>query len=102
MTFSKGVPKDISILVQRFRDVAMSTRLLWTRIEISFGTPFEKVIAYLQRSKMSPFDLCFDIDTNLASPSNSQLELDSQLYTIAEWGIIMSYMTRCRSFSARS
>jgi hypothetical protein len=73
----------------------MNTRLLWARIEVSFRTPFDKVIAYLQRSMTSPFDLYIDIDTNLGS----DLQLDP--YTISEWETIMSYMARCRRLSAR-
>ena len=91
----------LSHVNQRFRDIAMNARLLWSRIEVSFRTPFDKVIAYLQRSMNSPFDLYIDIDTNLGSRSDSQLDPDVHLYTISEWEIIMSYMARCRRLSAR-
>ena len=98
-----GPPIEIvlSHINQRFRDIAMNTRLLWARIEVSFRTPFDKVIAYLQRSRTSPFDLYIDLDTNLGSGSDLRLGTDVQLYTISEWETIMSYMTRCRRLSAR-
>jgi hypothetical protein len=98
-----GPPIEIilSHVNQQFRGIAMNTRLFWARIEVSFRTPFDKVIAYLQRSRTSPFDLYFDIDTHLGSGSDSQLDPDVHLYTISEWETIMSHMTRCRRLSAR-
>src|SRR6266481_5601827 len=92
-----GPPIEIvlSHINQRFRDIAMNTRLLWARIEVSLRTPFDKAIAYLQRSMTSPFDLYIVIDTTLGS------DLQSDPYTISEWEIIMSYMARCRRLSAR-
>ena len=79
----------------------MNTRLLWARIKVSFRTPFDKVTAYLQRSSPSPFDLYIDIDTDLGSGSDSQLDPDVHLYTSSEWETIMSYMTRCHRLFAR-
>src|ERR1700735_2609495 len=68
-----GPPIEIvlSHINQQFRYIAINTRLLWARIELSFHTPFDKVIAYLERSRTSPFDLYIDIDTNLGSSSDS-------------------------------
>ena len=88
----------LSHVNQRFRDVAMNTRLLWTRIEVFVRTPFSKVIAYLQRSRTYPFDLFLDMDTD----ADWQLQPDSYLYTSPEWETIIHYMARCRTFSLRS
>ena len=98
-----GPPIEIvlSHINQRFRDIVMNTRLLWARTEVSFRTPFDKFIAYLQRSRTSPFDLYIDIDMDLGSGSDSQSDPAVHLYTISEWETIMSYMTRCRRLFAR-
>ena len=93
----------LSHVNQRFRDVAMNTRLLWTRIEVFIRTHFNKVVAYFQRSRTYPFDLYLDIDVDDVSPwPDSQLQPDSPIYTNSEWRTIISYMTRCREFSVRS
>ena len=89
----------LSHINQRFRDVALNTQSLWTRIKVFFRTPFNKVIAYLHRSGTSPLHL--DIHMDIDSSSNSQLEPDSHIYTIAEWETIMSHMSRCRHISVR-
>ena len=91
----------LSHINQRFRDVALNTQSLWTRIEVFFCTPFNKVVAYLHRSGTSPLDLHLDIHMDIDSSSNSQLEPDSHIYTIAEWETIMSHMSRCRHISVR-
>jgi hypothetical protein len=98
-----GPPIEIvlSHVNQRFRDVAVNTRLLWARIEVLFRTPLDKVVTYLQRSRTCPFDFHLDIDVDDGSDSDSELVLDALLYTTAEWETIMSHMTHCRHFSVR-
>lgn len=82
----------LSHVNQLFRDVAMNTRLLWTRIK---GFAF----AYLQRSGTYPFDLYLEIEMAVGLFSDSQLRPDSHLYTLSEWETIISYVARCRTFS---
>lgn len=104
MSDSPPIQISLSHVSRRFRHIAMSTRRLWTRIEVSLYTPFDMIISYLQRSRSFPFDLRFDIDANQGSDSSSDSEFESDvsLYTDAEWKTIMSYMIYCRRFSARS
>lgn len=90
----------LSHVSRRFRDVAMNTRLLWTRIEVSLYTSFDMIIAYLQRSGSSPFDLRFGIDID--DDPDSEFESDVSLYTDREWETIVSYLNHCRRFSIRS
>jgi hypothetical protein len=100
----KSPPIEIvmSHLNRRFRAVAMYTRLLWAKIEIFSSTPFDKVHAYLHRSGRTAFDLSFNIDTKHCCPRYSLDPTSAALlFTDAEWGTIMSHMTRCRRFSAR-
>ena len=100
----KSPPIEIvmSHLNRRFRAVAMYTRLLWAKIDISSSTPFDKVYAYLHRSGRTAFDLSFNIDTKYGCPRYSLDPTSAALlFTDAEWGTIMSHMTRCRQFSAR-
>src|ERR1700685_2447906 len=102
---SPGIEIVLSHINQRFRDVAMNTQTLWTRIAILICTPFDKVVTYLQRSGTSPFDIYIDIDidTNTGSGSETGLhsESDALLYTSAEWQSIMFHIAHCRRFSAR-
>jgi F-box-like len=87
----------LSHVSQRFRDIATNTHLLWTQINVSNCTPFDMVNAYLQRSGLSSFNLCF-VDNWRC---RGRAEFDS-LYSDVEWQTILSYMHRCRRFSAQS
>src|ERR1700720_2371450 len=60
------------------------------------------IIACLQRSGTSPFSLRIDIDMTHSSDSYLESESDVSLYNDMEWLSIMSYMTWCHRFSARS
>ena len=103
-----GPPVEIvlSHVSRRFRGIAMNTRQLWTRIRVLLHTPFDMVVAYLERSGTHPFDLHFDMDTNpnpgSGSVSDSEFDSDVLLYNNSEWKTIMSYMTRCRRLSVLS
>jgi hypothetical protein len=94
----------LSHVSRRFRGIAMNTRQLWTRIRVSLHTPFDMVVAYLERSGTHPFELHFDIATNpgSGSVSDSEFDLDVLLYKNSQWKTIMSYMTRCRRLSMLS
>jgi hypothetical protein len=93
----------LSQINRRFRAVAINTRMLWTRIEISLTTPFEKVLSYLQRSGSFALDLSFNIRINSSPHSEYESESGAPLYIYADvqWETIMSHMTRCRQLSAR-
>jgi hypothetical protein len=91
----------LSHVSRRFRRIAMNTRQLWTRINVSLDTPFDMVVAYLERSGTRPFELRFDIAMypDSGSVSDSEFDLDVLLYNNSQWKTIMSYMTRCRQLS---
>ena len=91
----------VSHLNRRLRAVAIRTRLLWVKIEISLATPFDKVMAYLQRSGTFTIDLSVNIDTQPSPDSEHNGRSAALLYTCAGWAIVMSEMTRCRRFCAR-
>jgi hypothetical protein len=89
----------LSHVSQRFRNIATNTHLLWTQINVSNCTPFDMVNAYLRRSGLSSFNLRFIINYGRCRPGRA--EFDS-LYSDVEWQTILSYMHRCRRFSAQS
>jgi hypothetical protein len=86
----------VSHLNRRFRAIAISTRLLWIKIEISLTTPFDKVMAYLKRSGTSAIELSVNIDApGPASEYNSRSA--ALLYTCAGWATVMPEMIRCHN-----
>jgi hypothetical protein len=92
----------LSHVSQWFRNIATNTHLLWTQINVSNYTPFDMVNAYLQRSGLSFFNLRFIINNwRRRSGRADSAEFDS-LYSDVEWQTILSYMHRCRRFSAQS
>ena len=91
----------VSHLNRRLRAVAIRTRLLWVKIDISLTTPFDKVMAYLQRSGTFTIDLSVNIDTQPHPDSEHNARSAALLYTCAGWAIVMSEMIRCRRFYAR-
>lgn len=59
----------VSHISHRWRGVALATPSLWTKIRYTARTPVERVIAYLSRSRLEPFDLEIrgEVDLSLQS-----------------------------------
>ncbi|KZV62201.1 hypothetical protein PENSPDRAFT_758880 [Peniophora sp. CONT] len=63
-----------SHVCRRWRDVALGTPSLWTFVDFGEGPPFERSIAYLQRSREAPLDVIIDCTTDSDDDDESDLE----------------------------
>jgi F-box-like len=64
----------VSHVCQHWREIALESPVLWTKLTFTDGPPFEKSIAWIQRSKGSPLDISIDCTI----PENDDYAHDDQ------------------------
>lgn len=50
----------VSHVCRHWREIALESPVLWTRITFTKGSPFEKSVTWIQRSKSSPLNISID------------------------------------------
>jgi len=78
----------VSQVIQRWRTVAIYTRRIWSRIEISPTTSGQLVAVYLQRSGIDPLDLVIDFE-----------RVDAYHHHPG-WQAVIPHLSRCRNIVA--
>ncbi|PCH40076.1 hypothetical protein WOLCODRAFT_131199 [Wolfiporia cocos MD-104 SS10] len=66
----------VSRVCRHWREVALSTPALWTTIDFSGDSPFERAREYLQRSKNAPLDISVDITLDFDDEPEEEEEDD--------------------------
>ena len=92
----------VSQITQCWRNVAVSTRRIWTRIVISPRTSGQLVVIYLQRSGVVALDLLINYAPGYVSSEADSDHADHayQLRLNLGWQAVTPHLSRCRGIVA--
>ena len=94
----------VSQVTRRWRNVAICTPHIWSRIEISPTTGRHLVAVYLRRSGVVPLDLFIDFEPRYfgseAASAIASADFSHQLRLHSGWQAVIPHLSRCRNIVA--